>query len=226
MSTSGEYFSSPMIAESVDDAFERIGMDPEALTGRHMKSARRSLGLMLMDWANDADIQSLIERVEQPLVEGQSSFVLPDGSSDVLMANLKRGNDNEIMMVPLSRADWQLIVNKEWRGRPDRYFIEKRQSDVVFHFWQVEEQDNLDTVVYYRMRVPEHPGGSHNIPDMRVQFVEAITSGLAMKLAEKFSPSRLAEKAQLAAPAMQRALNATRERVDLSVSVGWPRSSW
>ena len=52
MATSSSKNFEPDVAEYIEEAFERCGL--EARTGYDLKTAKRSLNLMLADWANSS----------------------------------------------------------------------------------------------------------------------------------------------------------------------------
>ena len=59
MATSGSTNFEPDVADYVEEAFERCGL--EVRTGYDLKTARRSINLMLADWANRGLNQWTIE---------------------------------------------------------------------------------------------------------------------------------------------------------------------
>jgi len=61
MTTSGTYLFSPPVDEVVDESFERVGVDPATLTGRHARSARMSLNLLFSDWATQGVAPVIVE---------------------------------------------------------------------------------------------------------------------------------------------------------------------
>ncbi|QDP61175.1 MAG: hypothetical protein GOVbin2729_1, partial [Prokaryotic dsDNA virus sp.] len=50
MATSGAVSFSPDVGELVEEAYERAGL--QMVSGYDLRTARRSLDLMLMEWAN------------------------------------------------------------------------------------------------------------------------------------------------------------------------------
>ena len=68
MAVSGSKDFEPNVAEYVEEAFERCGL--ELRTGYDARTARRSLNFLFADWANRGLNQWTIERVTQNLVVG------------------------------------------------------------------------------------------------------------------------------------------------------------
>ena len=62
------------VADYVEEAFERCGL--EVRTGYDLKSAKRSLNLMLAEWANRGLNQWTIKQKTQALTSGTSAYAL------------------------------------------------------------------------------------------------------------------------------------------------------
>ena len=67
MAVSGSKDFEPNVAEYIEEAFERCGL--EMRTGYDAKTARRSLNLMLADWANRGLNRWTMKRFTQTLLK-------------------------------------------------------------------------------------------------------------------------------------------------------------
>ena len=72
MAVSGSKDFEPNVAEYVEEAFERCGL--EFRTGYDSATARRSLNFLFADWANRGLNRWTIEQVSQPLAAGISEY--------------------------------------------------------------------------------------------------------------------------------------------------------
>mgnify|MGYP003632023768 FL=1 len=72
MATSGSTDFEPDVAEYVEEAFERCGL--EVRTGYDLKTARRSINLMLADWANRGLYQWTIEETSISLATDVGNY--------------------------------------------------------------------------------------------------------------------------------------------------------
>jgi hypothetical protein len=72
MATSNSTNFEPNVTEFVEEAFERCGL--ELRTGYDLKTARRSINLMLAEWANRGLNQWTIEQDTQTVTEGTSTY--------------------------------------------------------------------------------------------------------------------------------------------------------
>ena len=76
------------VAEYVEEAFERCGL--EVRTGFDMKSAKRSLNLLLADWANRGLNQWTIKQRTLALVDGTGTYALGADVIDILSVVVQR----------------------------------------------------------------------------------------------------------------------------------------
>ena len=74
MTTSSSTDFEPNVAEFVEEAFERCGL--ELRTGYDLKTARRSINLMLAEWANRGLNQWTIEQATETVTQGAASYSL------------------------------------------------------------------------------------------------------------------------------------------------------
>ena len=93
MTTSSSTDFEPNVTEFVEEAFERCGL--ELRTGYDLVSAKRSINLMLAEWANrglNIPVKSTTGRPTQFFLDKQNAAVLriwpaPENSTDVLVFN-------------------------------------------------------------------------------------------------------------------------------------------
>lgn len=124
MAVSGTYAFNPQLADHIDEAFERCGIDPAELKARHIRSAVRSANLVFSDWQNFGYKQYTLAFVSQALTAGTNTFQLPVGGIDIFHATLKRSS-KETEVYPISRSDYNGLYDKTVQGRPDRYFVDR-----------------------------------------------------------------------------------------------------
>jgi hypothetical protein len=193
MATSSSFSVDYEIAEFVDEAFERIYVSPESLTARHARSARRSLDLLLKQWS--VDVPHLWKIVQQQFVPslGESEVVLDVGSHAVLEAVIRDSSGNDTPFYPISRSEWMEITDKDQQGRPDRYWVEMLKDERRVHFWQAQNSDAY-TLIFNVSMYMHDVGAPTNTVDLPPQWFEALASGLAVRLCQKFAPLDRREK--------------------------------
>jgi len=177
----------PDIAELFEEAYERAGL--EMRSGYDMRTARRSLNLLLLDWQNRGLNLFTIEQGTIPLVAGQATYTLPDGTIDLIEHQLRRGdgaNQTDTMLERVSVSTYAVQTNKNMQGRPTQVYIARGAEDVQATLWPIPDGREEQWLFYYRLRgipgLTSGAGGSAAIPP---RFVPALVSGLAFEIASK-----------------------------------------
>lgn len=221
MASSGTYLFNPDLADIVDEAFERVGVDPAAVTARHIKSARRSMNLMLQHWATQGVHSWAVEKTSVTTTPGMTMFLMPPEALDILTASLSR-DGVDVEMYPITRNEYQSIPDKSQTGRPDRYFVDRVVGANTVYIWTAVS-NSTDVIEYWYFRQLQDAGRATNTLDIPAYFYEAFCAGLAAKLAEKYSPARLPEKAALARETLRAALLEGGSRAPLEARVSYRR---
>jgi hypothetical protein len=105
------------VAEYIEEAFERCGL--ELRTAYDLKTAKRSLNLLLAEWANRGLNQWTISQTSIALTQGTSSYSLdatnPTAVIDVLDAFIRRttnGTPSDLQMNQISRSEYAAVPDK------------------------------------------------------------------------------------------------------------------
>ena len=112
----------------VEDAFERCGQ--ELRTGYDLRTARRSLNLMTIEWANRGINLWTVEPGQIALTEDRLMYPLPTDTIDLLDMVTRTGtgqNQQDININRISESTYITIPNKNATGRPIQVWI-NRQS--------------------------------------------------------------------------------------------------
>lgn len=192
MSSSGTYLFDPTLAQLADEAFERAGIRPHAITADHIISFRRSVGYAFSRWSNKGMRQWKFGQLLHTTAVAETSFDLPDGTIDVQTIVLRR-NSVDTELVPMSRADYLILADKNIQGRANSYFVNRRKGtpgDSVppqVFYWQAGENITDVIVVDYYLQIQD-PGTAQATLDIPFRFQEAVASDLAARMAQKFKP--------------------------------------
>jgi len=128
MSTSGTTAFNLDLNSLVEEAFERAGR--EVRSGYDMRTARRSLNLMTIEWANRGINLWTIEQGAIALNQAQITYALPIDTIDLLdqVVRTQSGlNQTDINITRISVSTYATIPNKNAQGRPIQVWI-NRQS--------------------------------------------------------------------------------------------------
>jgi hypothetical protein len=188
-----------------EEAFERCGV--ELRTGYDLRTARRSLNLLTIEWANRGINLWTIEQGSIPLVEGQITYDLPVDTIDLIEHVVRTQTGQQQTDINISRISvdtYATIPNKNAQGRPIQVWI-NRQSGADYpatgvanpqiNVWPAPDQNNLYTFVYWRLRRVQDMGTGISTPDIPFRFLPCLVAGLAYHLSKKL-PGAL-ERAQM-----------------------------
>jgi hypothetical protein len=185
MATSGTSTFNLDIVELIEEAYEQAGL--ELRTGYELKTARRSLNLLALDWANRGYNLWTIEQGTFPLVRSVEQYELPADTIDIIEAVIRTsvsGVNTDFVLARISAVSYATIPVKTTLGRPVQLWV-NRQITPRIVVWPVP-QNNDYTFVYWRMRRIQDSGNSGELTfDIPERFLPCLVSGLAYKLAFK-----------------------------------------
>ena len=202
----------PDLNELMEEAFERCGV--ELRTGYQFRTARRSLNLMITEWANRGINLWTIEQGQIPLVQGQYIYDLPSDTVDLLEHVIRTnpgqvGNQTDINISRISVSTYSTIPNKLTQGRPIQVWVNRRSGQTTnlvgatpqvpqINVWPSPDQGTVDApfyyFVYWRLRRIVDAGTGVNVEDIPFRFQNAMVAGLAYMISMKLpdiDPNRI-----------------------------------
>ena len=200
------------VADYVEEAFERCGL--EVRTGYDLKTAKRSLNLMLADWANRGLNQWTIKQRTITTVAGDGDYDLSKDVIDILSVVVKR-NGTDYSLQRLSRDGFLSITNKSTQSRVNQFFLD-RQVTPVLKLWPVP--DNGTDVIYYDALTRMDDADIYtNTMDMPFRFYPCLAAGLAYYIALKRAPNRIQLLKSVYEEEFDRAATEDRDRSSFNV---------
>jgi hypothetical protein len=182
MATSGTVTFQMTVDEIVAEAFEQLGIVPSALTGYDLKSGRRSLSLLLLEFSNRNVFAYIKEADSLSTVDGTATYNLDTDTNDVQhMTVAVNGQDLELQRYGYS--DYSRIPNKTQEGRPVYAYVDRQRDGTSITLWPVP--DGVYTIKFQKYRKIQDVGAYTNNIDIPVKALPAIISNLAAKLAMK-----------------------------------------
>lgn len=130
MSTSGTSVFNLEFKDLAEEAYERCGI--ELRYGYELRTARRSMNLMLIEWANRGINLWTVEQGQIPMVTGQGLYPLPIDTVDLMDMVIRQNNANtsnqiDINISRIAEPTYMSIPNKLTNGRPIQVYV-NRQS--------------------------------------------------------------------------------------------------
>lgn len=172
------------ILEICEEAFERAGT--ELRSGYDLSSARRSLQIMGLEWANRGINLWTVKEGSVTLAASTRTYTLASDVIDVIEAVARTGTGTDQVDYTMSRisvSTYAQRTNKNTESRPTEYYVD-RQNRATMTVWPVPE-DTTYTVRYWYLRRIEDAGPSTNNYDMPERFIPALIAGLAYNIALK-----------------------------------------
>lgn len=228
--TSGTSTFNLNLNELIEEAFERCGA--ELRTGYDLRTARRSLNLLTMEWANRGINLWTIQEGTIPLVQGQAEYGMPVDTIDILdhVVRTQSGQgQTDINISRISVDTYATIPNKNAQGRPIQLWFQRLSGQdngggivqyPTITVWPVPEQSNYYTLVVWRLRRIQDAGTGVNIEDIPFRFLPCMVAGLAYHLSMKLpgglerSPMLKAQYEEL----WQQAADEDREKAPLRIA--------
>jgi len=234
MATSGTTSFNLDIDELIQEAYERIGIDGSR-SGYQLKSARRSINLLLSEWDNRGVHLWKVEKATVNLVLGQAEYNyaadptnFPNNINDVLEAYIRNNTVTtapvDISLTKIDRSAYAALPNKLSQGTPSQYYVQRTVNPSIFlyqtagsNYSNSSNPSNYQVIFYYLARI-EDAGTYTNTPNVVFRFLPALTSGLAYYLAVKHAPERIEQLRMLYEDDLQRALQEDSQRTSLYIS--------
>jgi len=217
----------------VEEAYERCGT--ELRSGYDFRSARRSLSLMFLEWANRGiNLWTVDGPYSITLVQGTATYNLPVDTIDILDMVIRTGagsvsTQQDIAITRISESTYMTLPNKLTQGRPIQCWI-NRQGGINntamggvnppnITLWPIPDGSTTWVFVYYRLRQIQDAGtgvGGQDLPD---RFLPAAVAGLAYYMSLKIPSAqiRIPMLKQAYEEEWMRAANEDREKATMRI---------
>jgi len=189
MATSGAITFNMDFPEIAEEAWERAGR--EMRSGYDLRTARRSMNLLTIEWANRGiNLWTIKEAVSNYLSKGDLDYSLSSNAIDVLEINLRtddgvQASQRDLPLTRTSASVYASIPNKLTQGRPTQVWIDRQRSGPVAHVWPVPDKDSTYKISYFYLERIQDAGEGGYDPDMPFRFLPCLVAGLAYYIAMK-----------------------------------------
>lgn len=208
MALSGTYSFNPDIGELAEEAFERAGL--EFQTANDMRTVRRSLNYLTLEWQNKGINLWTIDQVTIPsstIVQGTDTYDIDIDTLAILDAVVRTdsgtSNQSDITIERISSSTYSRIPNKTTQGRPTQFWFQRvgirdvdgtvtgdtvtpinRLSKITL--WPVPDESNKYELIYWRTkRIADSNGTADTTMEVPALFLPALVAGLAYQIALK-----------------------------------------
>jgi hypothetical protein len=134
MTTTGSTAFNLEMNDLIEEAFERCGL--ELRTGYDFRTARRSLNILTIEWANRGINLWTVEQGQIVMNTQQALYALPIDTIDILDASTRTNNGSQsnqvdINLSRISEPTYMTIPNKNTTGRPVQMFVNRQSGGVA-----------------------------------------------------------------------------------------------
>jgi uncharacterized iron-regulated protein len=145
MTTSGTTAFEMDFTEIAEEAWERAGR--EMRSGYDLRTARRSMNLMTIEWQNRGLNLWTIDEGTVNLVKDTAQYDLPADTIDLLEQVIRTNSGDEYTQQDLtinriSVSTYASIPNKLTEGRPIQVYIERLVANPKINVWPVPDKNN------------------------------------------------------------------------------------
>jgi hypothetical protein len=191
MAVSGTTAFNLDFTEIAEEAWERAGR--EMRSGYDLRTARRSMNLLTIEWANRGiNMWTIKQGTGIAMVKGQASYSLPSDCIDIIEHNIRTGTGTTQADISVSRVSvstYSSIPNKNIEGRPLQIFVQRlgeKESNVpTVTVWPVPDKSSEYTLEFFYLRRIEDAGNGAETADMPFRFLPCLVAGLAYYIAMK-----------------------------------------
>ena len=196
------------VDQIIEESYERLGI--QASSGYQLKTARRSLNILLQEWGNRGIKYWKVATTDIDLIEGQAEYIFfrstGDGTSavtipantygvaDVLEATIRTNrtavNQSDAALTKIARATYSALSSKLSKGTPAQFFVQRFVDKTTITVYPTADSSNAskDLHFYYLKRIQDVDGTYTDATDLPYRFVPCMVSGLAFYLSQKVNP--------------------------------------
>tara|TARA_R100000781_G_scaffold75516_2_gene46914 strand:- start:715 stop:1410 length:696 start_codon:yes stop_codon:yes gene_type:complete len=210
------------VADYVEEAFERCGL--ELRTGYDLKSATRSLNLMLAEWANRGLNQWTVDEKTVAMVKDTTTYNIDSSNAtapiDVLDIYVRETINSVTTDVPLnrmSRAEYSNLATKSTTGKPNQVFVNKQTTPTIT-VWPAPDQSSKYTVYMNVLTRMDDADVGANTLDVPFRFYPCLAAGLAYYMSLKKAPEKTGMLKQLYEEEFDRAKAQDEDRTSFHVA--------
>ena len=209
------------VADYVEEAFERCGL--ELRTGYDLKSATRSLNLMLAEWANRGLNQWTVQEKTLDMVKDTATYNIDSTNAtapidvlDVFIRETVGTETTDLPLTRLSRAEYAHITTKSSTGKPNQYFINKQTTPTI-KVWPTPDKSSTYVVHMNVLTRMDDADAGANTLDMPFRFYPCLAAGLAYYISIKRAPQRTAELKAIYEEEFRRAADQDEDRASFRI---------
>ena len=184
------------IDQICQEAYERCGL--QIRNGYDLQTAKRSLNLMLAEWANRGIHLWTVKKQEKTVAADTTSLtgtnLFGSGADDsqqivdVTDVIIRDSSNNDYSTTAIGRAQYWNYTVKTTSGRPTQYYFERTINPTLYLY---PAADQAYTLIYYALVLMSDAGDYTNNAEIPFRFLPCLNAGLAYYISMKKAPERM-----------------------------------
>jgi len=175
----------PDLPDIFEEAYERAGI--ELNTGYDLRTARRSLNIMLLEWQNRGLNLFTIDEGTLAIAAGTATYTMPVDTIDVIEHNIRTGtgtNQVDTALERISVSNYAAQSNKNTTGKPSQIYVQRLAAETKVTLWPVP--DTSYTLSFFRLKgIDGLSAGIGTTAAIPPRFIPCLVAGLAYQIAMK-----------------------------------------
>ena len=175
----------PDLPDIFEEAYERAGI--ELNTGYDLRTARRSLNIMLLEWQNRGLNLFTIDEGTLAIAAGTATYTMPVDTIDVIEHNIRTGtgtNQVDTALERISVSNYAAQSNKNTTGKPSQIYVQRLAAETKVTLWPVP--DTSYTLSFFRLKgIDGLSTGIGTTAAIPPRFIPCLVAGLAYQIAMK-----------------------------------------
>ena len=189
----------PDLPELFEEAYERAGLVMRS--GYDLKTARRSLNLLTLEWQNRGLNLFTIEAGTLSITAGTATYTLPADTIDLIEHQVRTGtgtSQTDTALERISVSTYAQQTNKNTQGRPTQIYVQRLPTETKVTLWPVPDSTTTYTISYFRLKGIDglSSGVGSTVTSVPPRFVPCLVAGMAYYLAMKKNPQMAANLKQ------------------------------
>jgi|TARA_R100001443_G_scaffold79213_2_gene86398 hypothetical protein len=210
------------VVEYIEEAFERCGL--ELRTAYDLKTAKRSLNLLLAEWSNRGLNQWTIASSTASMVDGTATYNIDDTNTtapidvlDVFIRETTGSTNSDIQMTRLSRSEYSAIPDKGTKAKPMQFFVDKALTPTIT-VYPTPDKSSTYTIHMNVLTRMDDADSCYDTLEIPFRFYPCLAAGLAYYISIKKSPDRTSFLKQLYDEEFLRAMSQDEDRASVRIT--------
>ena len=221
--TTGTYTFAPSAGDLVHYAFSLCNLRRTELSTPHYADAEMAANFAMIEMSNCNPLRFARETIPITLTQGQATYALPNRILTVFITTIATGSGAtlvERVLGPISDYEYQAMPNKAEQAPPTSYFFSLLAIPTIT-FWPTPDNGGPYTanVSTFRQMQDVDLTNGYGV-DAPYRFLDALTTNVAARLADSYSPARAADLYMKAEKRMQLAQGRDQESTPISILPG------